>query len=226
MSTATITPSPWQFFVDTTGLAAASYLLYIYDAGTTTLSTTWTDPNQSSQNTNPIQLNPAGLAVIYLAASSYDYVLKTPGGATVRGPVTVTSVGLTTSAVVEVFGFLGDPTSPITGTTYPVGATAVQCHAGTTFWSIDSNNIASGTYKLQGMLIGSGGATVTAALVNLTDASETPIVTIASASTTGALVQSSAITFAAGGVAKTYAIKVKVDTGSGEVWGVSVVKTA
>ena len=126
----------------------------------------------------------------------------------------------------EVFGFLGDPTSPITGTTYPVGATAVQCHAGTTFWSIDSNNIASGTYKLQGMLIGSGGATVTAALVNLTDASETPIVTIASASTTGALVQSSAITFAAGGVAKTYAIKVKVDTGSGEVWGVSVVKTA
>ena len=62
------------------------------------------------------------------------------------------------------------------------------------------------------------GGTVTAALVNLTDAPTTALVTISSTSTTGVQVTSGAITFAAPGTAKDYAVKLQVSDGH-YAWG-------
>ncbi len=128
-------------------------------------------------------------------------------------------------AVQTVFAFFGDPTSPITAGTYPSGATYDKCHAGTTWYVIDSATLPAGTYNLQGMLLALSAATVTVALVNLTDAADTPIVTISGSSATGNLVQSAPITFATGGAAKTYAIKAQC-TGTGMAWGLQLIKTA
>lgn len=72
-----------QFFKDN-GHVAANYKLYTYVTGTTTLSTTWQDLNQSTANTNPITLDARGECLIWLdPAVVYRLVLKTNAGATV-----------------------------------------------------------------------------------------------------------------------------------------------
>lgn len=75
MPTATIAPAPkHQFFTDA-GAVAASYKLFTYLAGTTTKEATYTDSALSSANTNPIVLDSAGRATIFLSATSYKFVL-------------------------------------------------------------------------------------------------------------------------------------------------------
>jgi len=59
--------------------------------------------------------------------------------------------------------------------------------------------------------------------VNLSDgAPDTPIASFTLTSTTGARGESGTITFAAGGAAKTYGVKAKVDAGEGFLWGLSI----
>ena len=74
------TPAPFvKFFVpDNNGEPAAGYQLFTYAAGTTTKVTTHTDSALSAANTNPIILDAAGRASIYLAQGSYKFVLATP----------------------------------------------------------------------------------------------------------------------------------------------------
>lgn len=112
-------------------------------------------------------------------------------------------------------------------TSYPVGATADKLAPNTRIWALDSANLPDGVYKLEAMLaVDNAAATVTLALVNLTDASETEMVTITSTSTTGALVRSSAITFAAAGVTKNYGVKIKTSnaTHGAYAWGIEVIR--
>lgn len=83
MATATLAPYPAQFFTDA-GLVAASYKLYTYLAGTTTNAATFSDANQGATNANPIILDSAGRASIFLDSSkSYKFVLKTAADVTV-----------------------------------------------------------------------------------------------------------------------------------------------
>jgi len=59
---------PWvksQFF-DHNGEVAASARLYVYKAGTDLKATTWTDKDQTTENANPIILDSAGRASIFL----------------------------------------------------------------------------------------------------------------------------------------------------------------
>jgi len=66
----------------TNGEFAVGYLVYSYEAGTTTLTDTYTDRALTIPNLNPVVLNSVGEAVIYVGAAT-KLVLKTDLGATV-----------------------------------------------------------------------------------------------------------------------------------------------
>lgn len=72
-----------QFLTDT-GEVAALYLLYPYITGTTTAKATYTDQAGASPNAHPIVLGADGRCQLWLGTGEYDFVLKTPGGATVE----------------------------------------------------------------------------------------------------------------------------------------------
>lgn len=224
----TLAPAGKFLGLSDTGVPLNGGLLYTYAAGTSTPATTYNDVDlaPAHANANPVVLDSAGRATVYLDATSYKFVLKTAAGVTVWSQDNIPSTGLNTAAIgSELVTLGGTPDTPIVATSYPSGTTFDKVHAGTMLWSFDSANL-TGTYVLEGMLLGNGG-TVTAALVNLSDgAPDTALVTIASSSTTGERQASSAITFAAGGAAKVYAIKVKVSAGSGRAWMLRIVRTA
>lgn len=226
MSTATLSPYAFEQFFDNNGNPLAGGFIWTYLAGTSTPTNTWRDSGKAALNTNPIVLDASGRCVIYLDALSYKFVLQDSTSAPIATQDGIGSTGLTTLSVPIVYSFFGDPTSPITATSYPSGTTFDLCQAGTSLFSIDSGTLAAGTYNLSGMLLGTAG-TVTAAIVNLSDgAPDTPLATISSASTTGALVTSGPITFAAAGAVKTYGIKTKVTSSQGFAWALQLVKTA
>lgn len=218
----------YQRFLTAAGAPLAGGLIYTYVTGTTTDSPTYTDAALSVAHANPIVLPADGGATIYQGAVTQKWVVKNSAGVEQQSIDPVTSITSATSTAIgaAIFEFGGDPTVPITATSYPSGATFDKCHAGTSWFPIDSDNLV-GTYTLQAMMIGNGSVTVSAALVNLSEgAPDTAIVTVTSTSTTGDQQTSSAITFSAGGTSRTYAIKVKVSSGSGYVWAVNLVRSA
>ena len=78
-----LSPVARQTFVDNSGSPCAGCKLYSYVAGTTTPLATYTDSGGVSQNTNPITLDVAGGANIWIAsASTYKFVLKDSLGTT------------------------------------------------------------------------------------------------------------------------------------------------
>jgi hypothetical protein len=220
-------PSPVFTGWSNSGQPIAAGRLYIYLSGTLTPATAYTDVALTTPHANPIILDAGGRAVLYLAAGSYKFVLKTSADVEVwtSDPVQATHTNQTLLGDVFVFG--GDSTSPITATSYPAGATFDTCHAGTSWISLDSGNLPSGTYVLEGMLLSVAGDAVTAGLVNLSDGSpDTALVEITSTSLTGGRARSGAITFPASGAAKTLAVKVKTAAGSGYAWGLRLLRTA
>ena len=75
---------PHQTFVDAFGSPCTGCLLYTYSAGTTTPLPTYTDSTGAFQNTNPIVLDAAGGAQIWvLTASPYKFVLQTATGGSI-----------------------------------------------------------------------------------------------------------------------------------------------
>lgn len=77
----TVAPFPLHQFFTNGGVPAASYQLFIYLAGTSTKTTTWSDADQNSANTNPIVLNSAGRnpsGGIFLGTSTVKFVLAPP----------------------------------------------------------------------------------------------------------------------------------------------------
>lgn len=74
---------PLQEFTDA-GAVAAGYKLYCYQSGTSTKQNTYNaaDPATASANANPIVLDAAGRASVYLPAdTSYKFILATPTAA-------------------------------------------------------------------------------------------------------------------------------------------------
>lgn len=80
----TLAPNAVFTGFDNNGIIMPGGLLYTYTAGTTTPATTWTDSALSVPNANPIVLDSAGRAVIYLnPGASYKFLLKTAASVTV-----------------------------------------------------------------------------------------------------------------------------------------------
>lgn len=59
--------SPQTQFFDDNGDPLAGGFLYAFQAGTSTPQATYTDSSLSTPNTNPVELDSAGRAVIYLS---------------------------------------------------------------------------------------------------------------------------------------------------------------
>lgn len=74
---------PHVTFVNGVGQPCASCTLQSYAAGTTTPIATYTDAAGVSVNTNPIVLDAAGGANVWLSNTTYKFVLKTALGATI-----------------------------------------------------------------------------------------------------------------------------------------------
>lgn len=77
-----VVPVPPRFqFSSTTGVPLSGGFVDIYLAGTTTRTTTWQDKDQTSQNTNPIELDSAGSCTIFGADNkTYKLVIKNSAG--------------------------------------------------------------------------------------------------------------------------------------------------
>lgn len=212
-----------QFF-DNNGDPCNGCLLSTFAAGTSTPLATYSESTLTTPNANPVVMDSAGRATVFLSPTAYKFVLKSAASVTIWTVDGISAVGMPNiGAQIVSFGGLSDV--PVTATAYPSGTTFATLHAGTLMWSINSANI-GGTYALEGMLLGSGG-TITAALVNLSDgAPDTPIVTIASSNAVGERQISGSITFPAAGTAKTLAVKVKVSAGYGYAWSVRLVRVS
>lgn len=79
--TAQLSPDPVFQWVTTAGQPAVGYQLFTYAAGTSTPQATYVDSSQSVQNTNPVILNSAGYAIIWLnPLLSYKFVLQDAAG--------------------------------------------------------------------------------------------------------------------------------------------------
>lgn len=91
-------PSPWITGLDDSGLPLSGGLLYTYAAGTSTPLTTYSDSALTTPNSNPVVLDTAGRATLYLSAASYKLVLKTAAGVTIRTQDNVSSIALLAAA--------------------------------------------------------------------------------------------------------------------------------
>lgn len=229
MNLGTVMPFPKFFALDANGAPLSGGLLYTYAAGTSTPLSTYTSSGLTIANTNPVVLDSAGRAVVFLSANTYKFTLMSALGVlqwTVDG---VASTGLSQSIVgigATAFNFGGAEWCPITNTTYASGTTADKFLANSAVLTIDSSRLV-GTFGLNAMIQSISGQVTTLALVNLSDGSpNTPIATITSTSTTGESVTGTAITFAAAGADKLYAVKPKTASSYGFIWGASLVRLA
>lgn len=73
---------PYQHFVDGSGNPCAGCKLYSYAAGTNTPQATYTSSSESSLNPNPIVLDAAGGASIWIGSSAYKFELLNTYGTT------------------------------------------------------------------------------------------------------------------------------------------------
>lgn len=74
----TLMPFAKPQWFDSNGDPADGYQLFVYESGTTTKATTYSDAALSTPNTNPIVLDSAGRASVFLDASTFKFVLATP----------------------------------------------------------------------------------------------------------------------------------------------------
>jgi hypothetical protein len=87
-----------QFF-DDNGNPLSGGKLYTYDAGGTTPKATYTDAAGTTPNANPVVLDAAGRATVFLDGTTYRFDLKTSGDVLVRSTDNVQSFGVVLSNV-------------------------------------------------------------------------------------------------------------------------------
>jgi hypothetical protein len=87
-----------QFF-DDNGNPLSGGKLYTYDAGGTTPKATYTDAAGTTPNANPVVLDAAGRATVFLDGTTYRFDLKTSGDVLVRSTDNVQSFGVALSNV-------------------------------------------------------------------------------------------------------------------------------
>jgi hypothetical protein len=87
-----------QFF-DDNGNPLSGGKLYTYDAGGTTPKATYTDAAGSTANANPVVLDAAGRATVFLDGTTYRFDLKTSGDVLVRSTDNIQSFGVVQSNI-------------------------------------------------------------------------------------------------------------------------------
>lgn len=220
MATGTLLPNIFPQWVDANGNPYAGGKLYSYLAGTSTPTPVYKDSALTTAHTNPVILDSAGRppdGTIFVSSIAYKFILHTSADVLVATVDNVTPFGFSPAVGEQWFSFAGEETANVTATTY---AGTDTIHQGTAILSLNSANLPPGVYKLNGVLFSASGAsTISAALVNLTDAPDTAIIEIGTSSTGPALVTSGAITFAVAGSTKEYGIRCKVSAGTGHACG-------
>jgi microcystin-dependent protein len=74
----TLLPNGMQYFTDANGLPLSAGCVYFYTPGTLVPKATYTDSSQTISNTNPVQLDAAGRAIIY-GTGTYRQIVKATG---------------------------------------------------------------------------------------------------------------------------------------------------
>ena len=222
-----VMPQPKFVGLDSNGDPLVSGKLYAYAAGTTTPLDTYTTSVLDVANANPVVLDSAGRATVYLAAAAYKFVLKTRADVAVWTQDQVQSLTIQPTQVGENVPFFGDAMASTDETSYPSGTTVDKLVDGTKTLSVDSDDL-SGDWAFRGMLRVTGG-TGTLGIMNLSDGADTTaLAEVTSVSTVGESKTSGTITFPAGGSDKIYAFKVKSSANGSYVfaYGIELVKTA
>lgn len=94
MPNTALLPNVAQQFFDANGAVLAGGFLFTYAAGTTTPQATYQDANGSAANTNPVVLDAAGRANVWLAALTYKIVAQDANGVTQWTQDNVSAVSL------------------------------------------------------------------------------------------------------------------------------------
>lgn len=151
-----LTPMPVMQFFDNNGDPLAGGRLYTYEAGTTTPLATYTDETGGTANTNPVILDSAGRANIWLATTDlYYWELEDSAGnqiwtadniGTVSGTADVSGPASSTdNAVVRFDGVTGKVIQNSTVTISDAGAVSAASLALTTPLSIANGGTGSTT---------------------------------------------------------------------------------
>ena len=90
--TGTVAPAPKFTAYDNNGAPLSGGKLYVYEAGTSTPATTYSDVGLATPNANPVVLDAGGRATIFLSPGSYKFVQKTSADVTVFTQDNVSSV--------------------------------------------------------------------------------------------------------------------------------------
>lgn len=210
----TLLPLARQRFFDSVGAPLSGGKLYIFDAGTTTPRTVFSDINLTVAHTHPIILDSAGRvsAGIYIDALTVKVRLDDSLDVTIWTQDNVPSTAVSASGLGrQAWFFGGDHNYEYDNTAYISGSDLNDIAFGSGVWLIDSTQL-SGTFVLEAEVVSPLGGTATIALVNLTDAPDTAVTgseVSGTGSTTGERIRSAAITFAASGADKSYAVKVR-----------------
>lgn len=155
-----LTLSPWvkSWWEDNNGDPAAGHKLFTYAAGTTTKQATYSNSAGSSANTNPIILDSAGRATVFLLPSTYKYVLAPPTDSDPpTAPIwTVDNIEAVpeVEADVDIQGTAGEDLFAGTAVFLSDGTGGLT--AGRWYRTSSSLNYASSTAPLIGMLPGDG----------------------------------------------------------------------
>lgn len=170
----TVMPYPNFLWVDTNGNPCNACTLDTWAAGTTTNQATYSDSALTTANANPVVLNSAGYATVYLSATSYRMRLRTSAGVTIwdRDNITAvpTSSGNTdiTTAVAGValaagdLVYLSDGSNSLTaGRWYLADADFyyASVHPVLGFATAAIASAATGTVRLAGIITGLSGLT-------------------------------------------------------------------
>lgn len=124
---------PHQTFVDSSGSPCAGCSLYSYAAGTTTPLATYTDTSATSQNTNPVVLDAAGGANIWVGPTAYKFILKDTLGTILWTVDQVNGTGPTNFALQQGTGPVNGSNTTFTFVSAPSPTPTIMVFAGGVF---------------------------------------------------------------------------------------------
>lgn len=232
MAVGGLAPAPVLQVSDQNGVPLPSAKLFTFASGTAVPAVIYRDAALTVPWTNPAIADSGGFFIsIYMPAEAQKWILEDQFSVVQWTVDPVTGITPGAGGIIGIgavlFPMFGDAESPITSTTIVPGGTVDACHAGTNLYVVDSALIPAGTYVLQAMIAGTGGAnTVSVSLVDLDSAPNTPIATASGVSATGIQVTSAAIVFSTPGVGHRYGLKTTVSSGVGYCWAADLIRSA
>lgn len=137
-TTTGLMPTPRMQFLDSSGHPLNGGLVYTYAAGTTTPLASYTDSGGGTPNANPVVLDSAGRAGIWLSSAAYKITLKTSAGVQVWSVDNVTAPTLSTASITipnaATFTMAAGSTSAFSAHLLPGAAATYDVGAGGNYW--------------------------------------------------------------------------------------------